>query len=137
MFESAIINKLASDTTLASYVTSHANQPAIFSEVAQETAVMPYIVIRIDRSTVDGIVQPAALFIDFYDRNKSRANSRRAVERIEFLLDDEKLTHDRYADIRLFFFAGSPVPEEDSRDIHYNIQFECRAVRSKWATETK
>jgi hypothetical protein len=136
MFESAIINALGADAELCSYVSTFETRPAIFAEIAPEKAVMPYIVFRIDRSDKVDVVESAIVMVDYYAYDRSRTNSRKAAERIEYLLDMRVLNHPRYDRIDVDFFAASPVPEADARDIHYNMQFQARMVRSKWTTET-
>jgi hypothetical protein len=140
MFESALLTKLKSDSILATYVTEFvidgSSEPAIFAEFAPETAQLPYITFRITQSSDEVLaIRQFSIFVDYYDYNKSASNSRKAAERIEFVLDRSILEHDRFNCIRLFFFAGSPIQEEDPRSIHYNLQFQARAGRKKWINE--
>lgn len=140
MFESALLTKLASDTILTSYVSTFVENgttsPAIFAEFAPETAQLPYITFRITQSSDEVLaIKQFSIFVDYYDYNKSASNSRKAAERIEFLLDRTIIEHERYSCIRLYFFAGSPIQEEDPRSIHYNLQFQARAGRKKWIDE--
>lgn len=137
MIESAIINRLKSDAALTALLSAHGGQPAIFSELAPEQAALPYLVIRCTRTATDNhAVQEFVVMTDYFNRDVSRANSRAAAERIEFLLDQQILTHERYSDIRINFFAGSPVEGSDPRDVHYNCQFQARATRKKWIIQT-
>lgn len=140
MFESALLTKLSGDSVLASYVSDFVvngtTAPAIFAEFAPETAQMPYIVFRINQSSDEVLaIRQFSIFVDYYDYNKSASNSRKAAERVEFLLDRSILEHERYNCIRLFFFAGSSIQEEDPRSIHYNLQFTARGGRKKWVDE--
>jgi hypothetical protein len=133
MFESALYNKLRSDTALLSYLNTFGGVPAIFSEYAPEGATMPYLVFRISRSAdLSPAVQKFSIFIDYYDNSSSASNSRKAAERIEFILDRVELSHERYSNIRIFFFGGSPLEETDPRIKRYNLQFMARAGRKKW-----
>ena len=134
MFESSLITFLADDDQLAALVETYAGEPAIFSDEAPEDAEMPYIVVRIVPSATDNIaVESFAVFIDYYDNDKSRVESRKAAARIKLLLDRKKLTHARYNNIRLFYFDGSPMEEGDPRQIRYNLQFMARAGRQDFA----
>jgi hypothetical protein len=134
MFESALVTFLADDEKLAALIEEYGEEPAIFSDEAPEDAVMPYIVIRIVPSATDNIaVESFAVFIDFYDKDKSRVNSRKAAQRIKLILDRVSLSHARYNNIRMFYFDGSPVTEDDPRNIHYNLQFMARAGRQDFA----
>jgi hypothetical protein len=133
MFESALLEKLKSDTELLSYVSSFAGQPAIFSEFAPEAVEMPYIVFRISRNATDNLpVQEFTINIDYYDFEKSSQNSRKSSERMEFILDRAELNHERYDIIRLFFVSGSQVEQSDPRAIFHRMQFSGRAARKKW-----
>ena len=70
--------------------------------------------------------------IDFWSFDTTRVKAREASERIEYLLDNKQFTHERYSSIRIWFFSGGWVEEEDPRAIHYNQQFTVRACRKKW-----
>ena len=132
MIETAIYSRLASDAALAGTVTVFSGAPAIFSEFAPETAQRPYVVFRVMMSSADAVVRPLTVMVDYYEYNTSRVKSRLAAERIEYLLDQQVVQDADYADIRLNYFAGSPVDAGDGRDIQYNVQFSGRATRKKW-----
>lgn len=133
MIESAIINALAADVDLTALLSTYKAEPAIFSEFAPEDAEQPYSVVSIRVSGVAGDpVHAFTVMIDTYDYNRSSVNIRKIAERIEYVLDQSKLSHDRYDSIRLYFFAGSQSPEDDPRQQHYNSQFMARAGRKKW-----
>lgn len=133
MIESSIINALAADVILTRRLATYNGAPAIFSEYAPEDAGEPNITIRLRRTNgPDDIVQLFLLEVDYWDYNTSRADSREAAERIEFVLDQAELEHERYAVIRCFFSSGEPLEEVDPRAVHYNSQFEIRAFRKKW-----
>jgi hypothetical protein len=141
MFESSLLKKLCDDATLCGYVstfttTSHTTVPSIFNKAAPEAAIFPYITFYITQSSNEcPAVKEFTALIDYFDNNKSSAKSNKAAERIEFLLDRAELEHDRYSCIRMFFFSGSEVPEEDPRIVHYNLQFTARAGRKKWINQ--
>lgn len=133
MFESALHAKLSGDLTLAGYLETFEGRPAVFSEMAPEKAVMPYITFKIDRRQgPDPVVQQFNVYVDFWDFDKSRANSRKAARRIELLLDRSELSTGDYSCVRLFFFSGGPIDEADPREIHQNLQFEARAGRKSF-----
>lgn len=140
MIESAIIDALKADSTLRKRVTVYADSPAIFSELAPEEAKMPYVTINITRSkgaTDDNVLQDFTIMVDFWDygtkaTSPTRVRARQASERIEFILDNKQFTHDRYDTIRVWFFSGGWVEDEDTRAIHYNQQFTARASRKRW-----
>jgi hypothetical protein len=131
MFESSLLPVLRDDATLASLVSTFANSPSIFSEFAPEKAAFPYIVFRITRSMdiESEAVQKFNIYVDYFNYGVSGVQSRQAAERIEMLLDRTNLQHARYNSIRIFFFSGGTVNEDDPRAIHYNLMFEARAGR--------
>lgn len=134
MFESALVTFLAEDDPLSLLIGTYGGAPSVFSDEAPEDAGMPYIVVRIVPSATDNIaVESFAVFVDYYDKDKSRVNSRKAAARIKLLLDRAHLAHARYNNIRLFYFDGSPLEEDDPRHIHYNLQFTARAGRQDFA----
>lgn len=138
MFESSLQTALVSDATLITYVSSFTiaggTAPSIFSEFAPETAELPYITYKIRATSPDDnlAVRSFSIFIDYFDYNNSASNSRKAAERIEFLLDREVLEHERYNKIRLYYYNGYTIDEADPRSIHYVLQFNVRAGRKKW-----
>lgn len=136
MIESAIISVLKADPELVALLSTHNSEPAIFSEFAPEDAEFPYIVLNVSRSNDEfpGL-HAFTIMVDYFDYDVSRKNSRIAAERIEFLLDRAILQHERYDSIRISFFAGSPIPEDDPRSVHYNVQFSARAGRKKWMSQ--
>jgi hypothetical protein len=136
MFETALQTRLSSDGILSGYLSRYMDAPAIFSELAPDAVEAPYMVYRIDSMAADHpAVERFSIFIDYYARDISRANSRKAVDRIKNLLDQTVLTSDRCDSIRIFYYSGGPAPVDDPRDIHYNIQFEARAGRRSWAQQ--
>jgi hypothetical protein len=135
MLEKALTDILQGDAILAGYVNTFGtgSRPSIFSEFAPEKAAMPYIVFKISYwNNQDVVVHRFTVDIDFYDYNKSAVNSRKAADRIIFLLDHTKIESDRYGGIRLFLFGGGSVVEDDPRAIHYHVEFDCRAGRKSW-----
>lgn len=137
MFEASLLNILAADGALAGYLSTYDGAPAIFSESVPEKAELPYLTFSISRFSTDNTaVEAFNIFVDYFDSKKSRANSRKAVQRVEFILDETIITGDaRYGYIRLFYENGSPVPGMDPRDAHYNLQFLARAGRKAWANQ--
>jgi hypothetical protein len=134
MFEKSLHSILVNDTVLSGYVGKFGagNIPSIFSDRAPEGAALPYIVFKITyRNDNDVTIHRFSVDIDYYDYQKSAVISRTAANRIMFLLDHIKFTSDRY-DVRLFFFGGGPVEEDDPRAIHYNMEFEARGGRIAW-----
>ena len=134
MIEKTIIDALKADSTLRARVTKYAGEAAIFSELAPEAAKTPYITINLTRSQTSGdlILHDFTLMVDFWSFDTTRKKAREASERIEYLLDNKQFTHERYSSIRIWFFSGGWIEEEDPRAIHYNQQFIVRACRKKW-----
>jgi hypothetical protein len=138
MFEKTVINKLMADSTLTDLLTVYEDYPSIFSNEAPEKATVPYIVVAIQGTTTEGPVQQFRVDVDFFDYNKSRKNSRIAAQQIEYDLDENRLTSERYIDLRFLLFSGpTSIQGDDPRDIRINLQFDVRATRSKWMITTK
>lgn len=141
MIESTIINKLLADAALRDRVATYAGNPAIFTNEAPENCARPLVVLTLSRSPTNfHAVQEFSFNINVYGSTEStqtRRAAREAAERIEFVLDDEILQHERYGDIRIKFFSGAEIPSDDPRDINFNCQFEARATRTKWMIATK
>lgn len=136
MFDAALLTKLASDGALAGYLSTYMGQPAIFSEDAPDAAVEPYLVFTITRLAADyPAVDTFNIFVDYFNRDTSRVDARKAMQRVEFLLDQVNLTSDRYDTIRVFYYSEGPVPDPDPRVIHRNIQFTARAGRKAWCQQ--
>lgn len=136
MFESALLNHLKADAELISYVSKLNGKPSIFSDFAPEGTVLPYIIFRILKTSSEtSTIAKFSIFFDYYAFDLSRTTSRRAAERLESLLDMIVLQHEAYGSIRVFYFAGSLLPETDPRDIHYNLQFSARGTRKKWVKQ--
>jgi hypothetical protein len=141
MFDSSLLTKLQADTVLVScvntYVTDSRSVPAIFSEYAPETANMPYIVFSIQQMACDNLaVSEFVVFIEYFDFNKSLVNTRKAAERLEYVLDRAVLEHERFGYIRMNYYNGFSVNEDDARKIHYRMQFTARGGRKKWSATT-
>lgn len=139
MFETSIINKLAAETDLVSYLNTYNSSPSIFSNEAPEDADFPYIVIRIDGGDPYGPVQDYNMYVDIMDYYDSRAGAREAAFWVKVALDEIVLTHDRFIDLRIYPFAGPTHIEEESdpRSIQINSQFTIRVTRSKWMINAK
>ncbi len=138
MIESTILQVLQSDTELVSYVTTFADLPAIFSESAPEGAKKPYITFRIaELSPAHTAIARFTLYTDYWDYGTSKATARKAAERMKFLLDQKYFEHERYSRIRVSFFSGGTVDEDDPLVIHYNQQYSIRACRKQWSEQFK
>lgn len=134
MFETALQAKLVGDGQLAAYLSKYQGFAAVFSEFAPDAVETPFLTYRITSVAADHpTVETFSVMLDYYCRDVSRADSRKAVDRIKNLLDFCDLSSDRYDTIRLFYYSGGPAVAEDPRDIHYNLQFEARAGRKSWA----
>lgn len=138
MIEGSIITLLRSDTSISSRVANYgAGTPAIFSDEAPEDAVKPYLVIRIEDSTPDHkSIDVFTIFIDYFEYNNSRSNARHLMRDVTNFLDDKVIkTDSNYDTIRIEYFSGSPIIEQDARDIHHNLQFTARAGRKAWMAQ--
>ena len=139
MIEKTILDALRGDAVLASDLAVFNTRPAIFSELAPESAKEPYITFNItrDESSGDIVLHDFVVMVDWWGRNTSRVNTRIASERIEYIFDNKQFNNDaRYDTIRMWFVSGGWVEERDPRDIHYNQQFTARAGRKKWINTT-
>jgi len=135
MIEKTIVDALRADAVLISKVSLYNKHPAIFSELAPEAAIQPYITINLSRSKAsdDLVLHDFILMVDFWGTDSTRVDTRIASERIEYLLDNKQFHTDlRYHTIRVWFFSGGWVEDNDPRTIHYNQQFTVRASRMKW-----
>lgn len=134
MIESTIINALKADTVLRAKISRYAGGYAVFSRLAPEAAKLPYVTINLTRTQTPGdlILHDFILMVDYWDVGTSIKNAGEASERIEYIFDNKQFTHSRYSSIRIWFFSGGWVEDEDPRTIHYNQQFTVRACRKKW-----
>jgi hypothetical protein len=133
MFEAAVINFLSSIPTITAMVGTYGGYPAIFSYDAPEDCNLSYMVLRIEKAGTDTpIASDFIMFIDYYDRDKSRVNCMTAARLIQSSLQYKILNDANYDSIRINYFSGSFVESDDPRDINYNLQFQCRAVESNF-----
>jgi len=141
MIESAIQTALAADADLVDLLAEYNGAAAIFSSGAPEDAERPYITYHIDMNTTLGrAVHAFSITINVWDRSTSRAAAREIVERVEFVLDQARLSTDRYDTIRVNFESAGPVDHDeggqeisnDPRNIQYTSVFGARAGRKKW-----
>lgn len=140
MIETAIINALKADAAIRQRVTKYDSEASIFSEFAPESVKLPYITIDLYRNKLsdDLVLHSFTLMVDYWayttegGLGTTRKIAREASERIEFLLDNKQFQSDRYDTIRVWFFSGGWVEDEDTRTVHYNQQFIVRAGRKKW-----
>ncbi|MBN1604621.1 MAG: hypothetical protein JW915_23635 [Chitinispirillaceae bacterium] len=133
MFADALIAELKSYTSIAGYVSPYLSSPAVFSRSAPDNAVFPYIIVRINMA--DGgstIIDSGNLYIDLYEENSSDANQIAVATDILNKLDRKTLSNTIYSNIRFFRSSWDSVSESRSMFKHYNIQFECRAIRKLW-----
>lgn len=138
MIESIVLQALQNDAELVSYVTTFANLPAIFSESAPEGAKKPYITFRIaELSPAHTAIARFSLYTDYWDYGTSKVVARKAAERMKFLLDQKYFEHERYSKVRVTFFSGGTVDEDDPLVIHYNQQYSIRACRKQWSEQFK
>ncbi|GAG27039.1 unnamed protein product, partial [marine sediment metagenome] len=137
MIEKTIIDALKPDPVLKTKVTLYAGEAAIFSRLAPEQAKQPYITVNITRSQTIGdlVLHDFILMVDYWDYGTSTKKAGEASERIEYIFDNKQFDHERYSSIRIWFFSGGWVSEEDPRAIHYNQQFSVRACRKKWINQ--
>jgi hypothetical protein len=136
MFEAALIKKLQADLTLTALISTYGTpaRPSIFSDQAPEKAVKPYITFAIKRRRgPDELIQLFNVLIDFWATGPSVKNARAAAKRIELLLDQEILSTIDYSNIRMTFYSGGPIEDDDPRVIHQNLQFNARACRVAYA----
>lgn len=134
MIESTIIDALKADATLRTKISRYDKGYAIFSRLAPEAAKLPYVTINLTRTQTSGdiVLHDFILMIDYWDFGTSTKRAGEASERIEYIFDNKQFTHTRYSSIRIWFFSGGWVEDEDPRTIHYNQQFSVRACRKKW-----
>jgi hypothetical protein len=137
MIEDIIYNNCVADAVLATTLSTFSGAPAVFSELAPETAARPFIVYRVVPSGVDGAIMSFYVFFDYFDLNTFRTKSRTAAERIQHVFDEMVFHGANLNDVRFKFFAGSPIEAADPRDVHYNLQFSARGTRAKWLTQTR
>jgi hypothetical protein len=137
MIESIIVSTLKNDMTLCALLSTQAGSPSIFAKRAPQGTEFPYVVIYEQRKSIDSVIQQLMLYVDFFDDpNSTGVEANQACERIEFVLDNTILEHDRYNSIRIFIDNASWVEEPDPRTLHYSNVFEIRASRKKWIQET-
>ena len=139
MIEKTILDALRGDATLASKLTVFNYRPAIFSELAPESAKEPYISFNITRNESSGdlVLHDFTIMVNIWGRETTRVSIREASERIEYIFDNKQFNSDtRYDTIRTWFVSGGWVEEQDPRDVHYNQQFTARAGRKKWIENT-
>lgn len=133
MFESALLPVLQNDATLSALVDMFKGRPAVFSDMAPESAPKRYVLFTIARAASGADpVQTFKINVDYFDHDVSGVDGRAAAGRIEMLLDGLQIDHARYSKIRIKFFSGGPVPETDPRAIHQNLTFQARAGRIEY-----
>ena len=143
MFYPELINFLSSDGDIAATVSSYSDEigsyPAIFSDEAPESAVKPYIVVRITSDKLsDSVIMTSDVYIDYYDYNKSRIKSDSAARAVVDRLDTISIISENLTDIRFSLNSEGYITRSggDPRDIHHNSAFSTRAARSGWMRRT-
>jgi hypothetical protein len=137
MFEKTIYNILIAESFITDNVSDYNGLPSIFSDQAPEDVSFPYIVFDISETTPpDSIINRYNVYINYYNYGSSSSSARVVVDRINELLDQQRLSNDRLSDIRIRRDVYSRLDEGDPRAIHYNIQMEARATRKKWMQTT-
>lgn len=138
MFEAELLTFLNTDVTLTGYLSTFNGAPAIFSVSAPEEISFDntYMTFYIDEQETDNIiVDRFSVYFDIWARGESRVSVRKIASRLIYLLDHQHLQSARFNTIRFFRFSGSSVPEDDTRNIHYNLQMTARAGRKEWADQ--
>lgn len=135
MFESSVLETLAADTELISYVSTYQGAPSIFCESVPEGVDFNYIVFTIEEDDNTGyhVMDSFDLKIDVFGYDKSGLTVRRAIRRIIEILDRQHLTHEYFDRIRIF--KDSPmiyINNEDPKAKQYQLRFKARAGRSGW-----
>lgn len=133
--EAAIIQRLRADSDITQYVSTFNNNPAIFSDIAPQQAVLPYVVLDIQNSnnSINNLgVNDFLIDIDLYGDRNSHANLRALAQNIIFSLDRSVLNCDNYKTIRMYFESEGHVENTDIRITHYNMQFSARGSRYAW-----
>lgn len=144
MIEQVIVDALKKDSVIKTLVTRYAHDPAVFSELAPEAAKEPYITINLSRNSTNSLVLMVMnLQVDVWGYDTTRVDIRKISERIEFVFDNKifqkpyntLISDSRYTSIRIWFFSGGWIEEEDPRAVRYNQQFTVRACRKKWVDQ--
>jgi len=135
MFEASLINLLSADTDLTDLLETFEGAPSIFTSIAPQKAVLPYIVIEIAKSSVENLAaQSFTVTLDIYLRQESGKVMREIAERIEYICDRTVMDSDaRFGQIRLFWEDGREVENSDIKIRHYVTTLSARAGRKAWA----
>jgi hypothetical protein len=139
MYEKELYKTLISDAVLVSLLSTYrlsasATKPAIFDDSAPEGAEFPYVVYRIEQYPVDGAVSRFEVVLDYFGHSSvaSRTKARQAIDRIILLLKYQEIDTARFGEVTHFEPLVLPIPEPDSRGIHYNIRCEASGVEKQW-----
>lgn len=138
MFEGPFKTLLAADADIVSRLSTYAGAPAIFSEIAPETAETPYIIFDIEKAFSDNLAVAAfRVTVDIYHLSQSGKTAREIEERIEFVCDREEIKTDtRFDTIRLFYEDGRPVENTDIKIRKRVVTLTARGGRKKWIEAT-
>lgn len=141
MIEQIAVDALKKDSVLKTLITRYEHEPAVFSELAPKAAVEPYITINMSRNATNSLVlQTMEMMVDVWGYDTTRVDIRAISERVEYIFDNKifqksyqsLITNARYTDIRIWFYSGGWIEEDDPRAVRYNQQFTVRACRKKW-----
>ena len=137
MIEGVVVEQLRNDGTISSIVSTYdmngTDTPAVFSNMAPENAVYPYVVVTARKYTIpDAVMDGFDVYIHYYERGESAANARTVSERAEFIFDPNTFEDDRYATIRFWRRDASQVAEPAPLEIHYLTLLQARGSRKKW-----
>jgi len=137
MFEGILDTTLKADTTLTGFFQTFESEPAIFSDSSPEgidAADGLFMTHHIEKIGTDSImIDRFKVDFNIWGFGTSLKNVRLAAKRIEELLDEQNISDSYFNEIRFYRGNAGRIPENDSRDIHYNLQMEARAARKGWA----
>jgi hypothetical protein len=133
--EAAITQRLRGNADITKYVSLFNGSPAIFSDIAPQQAILPYVVFDTQNSNDSNTnlgVNSFIIDVDIYGDRNSHANIRAMAQEIIFSLDRAVLNCDIYKTIRIYFESEGHVENSDIKITHYNMQFSARASRYAW-----
>lgn len=139
MYEGELFTALSSSTALIALLSTYkpaaaTSTPSIFDGEAPENTPFPYLVYRIESYPVDGAVTRFNVVIDYFGHRSvaTRTKARQAIDAIVNLLKYKDIDTVRFGKVTHFEPDIIPVPEPDSRAIHYNIRCEARGIEKQW-----
>ena len=137
MFEASLISLLAGDSALQTLLATFEGAPAIFTNVAPQKAIRPYIVFDIDKLSVENLAASGfTIDLHTYIRVESGKEMREIATRITYVCDRVVLDNDtRFGQIRLFWESGREIENSDIKIRHYVTTLSARAGRKEWAAQ--